>query len=456
MAQKETFLMFGKKIIIPLLAVVLLSGALFAVTMIDGDNKDEVVTDSASSDTSYEVNYVLDVEAQNISKINVSLSDESFEFSKTDSTWNSSGATKARVSSGSVSVLASSIADLSYDEVITDGSISASDCGITDESDTVSFLSDLGEVSLRKGMTTTDGSLCYIMTSLSDNVYLCSTQEAARIFAPLKTYRHSASVNLDFENITSISYSGKEKMELVKTDVDSSNAVYNSWRLTSPVSIGANDEAVNKKFVEPISQIKVKDFASDSGNYADYGLGGLANFVKLTDSSGKASTVYFSYETGGKYYICVDDEATIYEISLSDAPYINLGVIDIADRNINLAKMTNISNVTLTGGEYNYNVEFGEKSGKINGTEVSYDVMNQTVFPGVCGLMADDIYLGEAAETKITLSYMYKDGKSDTVAFSDYNDRYYAVSKNGKTGYLILKSKVSDLALVLEKLAKEN
>ena len=76
--------MFGKKIIIPLLAVVLLSGALFAVTMIDGDNKDEVVTDSASSDTSYEVNYVLDVEAQNISKINVSLSDESFEFSKTE------------------------------------------------------------------------------------------------------------------------------------------------------------------------------------------------------------------------------------------------------------------------------------------------------------------------------------------------------------------------------------
>ena len=45
--------------------------------MIDGDNKDEVVTDSASSDTSYEVNHVLDVEAQNISKINVSLSNES-------------------------------------------------------------------------------------------------------------------------------------------------------------------------------------------------------------------------------------------------------------------------------------------------------------------------------------------------------------------------------------------
>ena len=111
--------------------------------------------------------------------------------------------------------------------------------------------------------------------------------------------------------------------------------------------------------------------------------------------------------------------------------------------------MVNIKNVTISGANYNYNVEFSDKSGKINGKEINYTDLNQNIFPALCGIMADDIYTGPIGSTEITMTFNYKETKSDVILFASYNDRYYAVSKNGSVKYLILKNKIADLANLL-------
>ncbi len=449
MAQKETFLMFNKKIIIPLLIVIALLLVLLAVSMTGTNNTDELVP-SSSEYEDYTVNYILDFDTESVSQISVSIPEEDFSFKKNEDRWYLAGKESASISSASVNSLISSLADFSYDEFIDDGSISAADCGIDDSAPKISFLSDLGEVTLKMGMVTNDGSLCYVMTSLSDGIYLADYETASKIFAPLKVYRNSASINLDFDNITKIRYSGSEKLSLEKGSSDKNNVQFNSWKITSPISISANDEFVANKIIEPLKQIKIVDFASDNGDFANYGLAGKETYVSLTDASGKEKTLYFSKQVSGKYYISIEDGKTIYEVSLSDSPYLALKIIDLADRNISLAKMDNIKHVTIKGTLYDYKVEFLDKKGSINGSEISYDVLNQNIFPALCGLMADDIYTGSMSQPEITMTFTYKSSSPDTIIFASYNDRYYSVSKNGLVKYLILKNKISSLAKTLD------
>ncbi len=441
--------MFNKKILIPLLIVVVLLGILLAVTMLGGEERESNDISSDSSDN-YDVNYIFDVDSDSIHLISVKLSDESFTFVKEGSKWTLKNSPNTSISTSAVNSLASSIANLSYDELIDDGSITKEDCRITDESSSITFESDLGQVSFQLGMTTTDGSLCYIATSLADGIYLAHSESAADVFEPLDSYRNSASLRLDVENLVSIKYSGIESFTLEKSQSNKDKAQFNSWKLTSPVQILASDEAINTKISEPLKQIKIEGFASDNGDFENFGLGGKDKYITLADADGKKQTIYFSAQTKGKYYISIDNEKTIYEVSLSANPYIALKIIDMADRNISLTKMANIKNVVIDGSK-KYTVEFFEDKGKINGKEISYSSLNQEVFPSLCGLMADDIYQGTHAETVIKITFNYKDKTpSDVISFAEKGDRYYSVSKNGVVKYLILKSKIADLYSVLD------
>ena len=73
LAQKEIFLMFNKKILIPLLIVVVLLGILLAVTMLGGEEQKGNDISSDSSDN-YDVNYIFDVDSDSIDLISVKLS----------------------------------------------------------------------------------------------------------------------------------------------------------------------------------------------------------------------------------------------------------------------------------------------------------------------------------------------------------------------------------------------
>lgn len=441
--------MFNKKILIPLIAVVALLGVLLVVTMIGGDNLNDDIRASDGGED-YSVNYVFDVDYETINSIRVKLSNEEFTFVKNIDAWELKNSPNTSISTGAVNSLASAISDLSYDELIDDGSIKPEDCLINEESSSVTFESELGSVSLKLGMITTDGELCYIATSLNDGIYLAHSQSAAPIFAPLKTYRNGASLRVDLENLSSIEYSGTEKFSLLKGHNDKDKAQFNSWKLTSPLQISANDEAVMSKIIEPLKQIKIVDFASDNGDFGNFGLGGKNRFIILEDSDGKKQTVYFSGQTAGKYYMSIDDKKTIYEISLSENPYIALKTIDLADRNISLTKMANIKNVVIDGPK-DYKVDFLSDKGIINGKNISYDTLNQSVFPSLCGLMADDIYQGSQNSGEIMITFNYNNNtQSDVIIFASHSDRYYSVSKNGSVKYLILKSKITDLFKLLD------
>ena len=147
--------MFNKKILVPLLVVVVLLGVLLAVTMLGGNNENNGDISYEPGDD-YTINYIFDVDSETINRIKIKLAEEEFTLVKTDDTWALAGSPNTSISTSSVNSLASSIAEISYDELIDDGSIKPEDCLINEESSYVSFESELGEITLTLGMTTTD------------------------------------------------------------------------------------------------------------------------------------------------------------------------------------------------------------------------------------------------------------------------------------------------------------
>lgn len=442
--------MKNKKIIIPLIAVAVLL-ALFACVMLIDDKPPatDTTSDAAPSDADF-AGYIFDFDTSTISLITVYTTGEEFTFEKNGDLWYVKDNPSISISSASVNSLTGSIGSILYSEEISDGSVTPEDCGINDSSDFITFTSELGEVTLKRGIDTTDGLYTYVTHSLSDSIYIADLTSVNNIFKPLYSYRNKAYVNLDFENIKTISLKSDVTLSLEKVRADTANAIYSEWQITSPLKLGARDEQVNTLIIEPLQTINIDGFASDMGDYNNYGISLDDNYITLTDKSGKSATVYFSKSKSGKYYICINKDNTIYEISPASAPYADLKISDIFDRNIHLVKMDKISAVTINGNGYNYTVEFMADGGKVNGTKVSSGDMNNVIFPSVCGLFADDIALVPKGDEAVTITYKYKDGKSDTLVFLDTDERYYTVSKNGTVKYIILKHKISDLTNTLD------
>ncbi len=443
-----------KKIFIPIIAIVLLLGALLGVMMMDDASSpnggDSLSDASPVAEFPAEIKgNILELDTDSITMLDVVSGGKDFSFVNDGKKWSFASNLAVSISSGAVDGLVNSLSAIGYTESYS--GMKLSDCGISDSSDAITIHLNSKTLSIRRGINTTDGKYSYMASSENDTVYLVPMDMAEKLFAPLERYRNSAMLKLDFDNISEIIISNANALiSLKKGKASSNDAVYNEWKLLSPVETGANDEYIQSKITDPLKQIKIEGFASDNADFVSFGFGTKDNYISLTDKNGKTEKLYFSSQTGGKYYIAVNNEPTIYEIALSNAPYIEMKAIDVADRNINLVKMANISNVTIKGANMEYKVEFLDKEGRINGAEVSNEYMNQKIFPAVCGLFADDINSKAHGTAELVIEYNYNDKSKDRLEFSSYNDRMYSVSKNGKAMYLILKTKISDLAAILD------
>ncbi len=440
--------MKNKKIIVPLAAIAVLLVLLALVMMIDDKPSTTGVTSSGAPSELQMIGPVLELDTNTIDDITVSTADGAYTLAKKDGIWAVKDKAGISVSSASIESLASGLGRIMYADVIDDGSVAPADCMINDSSDYVSFTSELAHTTLIRGINTTDGRLTYVMLKGSDTLYLADADSVSKLFKPLSAYRHKASLSVDFDNLTAIELAGDTALSLKKGEADAENAVYNTWRLTSPIDAGARDEQIDSLIIEPLKQIDITDFAPDDGNLAAYGMGDRAQYVALTDSSGRTDKIYFGKAPDGKYYINILGKDAIYLIDPQSAPYISLKLSDIFQRNIHLVKMDRISLVTLKGQDYDFKVEFTKDGGRINGAKVSAADMNNVVFPSVCGLFADDIANETGGSELFRLTFTYTDGTSDVICFNDCGQRYLVAIKNN-TKYLILKHKLDSVAKTL-------
>ncbi len=439
----------NKKKIITLAVVILaLVGVLILVMALpDTDEKNGGFGGDSQSDNLKRGELIYSAPSSSITNITVSYKGSFYSFQKNDGEWICPQKNGVSISGSRITRLITELSSLRYHDKLDTSSVAPSDCGITDASSCVTFTSELGEISLYLGNDVADSSLCYLMTSLSDDIYMTEKESVSLMFASFDEYRNDSFERINFENIVVISYKGDDTaFSLKKGEVDKENADYYEWEMTYPIAISARDEQVEALLINPIMNMKIDAYVSDSGNLSDYGIGKDKNFVTYTDASGRVQTIFFSSVTDNRHYLAIDGSNTIYQVSLSYVPFSNLSLIDIADRQLYLNKQANLSLVTIEGEGIGYNIVFNtDGTITINGKKIEKTNHIRNIFSYVCGLTADDISTEPMGKSEIKITYKLRDGKEAVLDFAAHGERYCKVSKDGKPMYLILKNKLTDL-----------
>ncbi|MBR2404364.1 MAG: DUF4340 domain-containing protein [Clostridia bacterium] len=440
-----------KKIVILAISLIVLLGVLALVMALPDSDEPSIDSGNAQSQD-YNEEAIYKVSVDSVTSVTVSHSGELYTLTRTPDGWICAEKSEVGVSQSRVTRLMTELCSVRYTDKLDTTKVTPADCGITDASDYVSFESSLGTLVITRGNDVANSDLCYVMTSLSDDIYMVKRERVSLMFAPFGQYRNDTIARIDFENITAIKYQGpKCSFSLTKGEYNLDSGDYYAWKMTSPIAVFARDNEIESKLILPIASMDTDGYVNDNGDFASYGLGDKSAFVTYTDAKGKTQTVYFSKLLNNQYYISIDDGKSIYAVSPSAAPFATLNLIDIADRQLYLTKQSTLSTITIDGAK-KYKLEFRDDGTiAIDGKVSSSESASREIFSNVCGPLADDISTAPMGAIVLTMKFDLKDSTSVTLTFSDHDERYYAVARDGKPLYTILKSKLDTMFGVLDK-----
>lgn len=458
MGKKETFVMGKKKIAVLALCVVVLLGVLLWVYLLD--DKDTGKTDIAQNDTKSEKysekGTMIKTDSDMITEMNFCISGSEFTFLKTDSGWKCREYADIPISDAEVLSVSTSLSSVMYIDKIEANDATYADFGITDACDYVWFKSELGDTQIIRGAKAADSSMCYVKINTDSSVYLIRSEIADSIFKPFESYRNDSLQKIDFENIDNIELKTVDgEIKLHRDKQDKKNGIYNAWRMTKPIKVNAKDDAVSSKIINPISNMKPREYTSDSGDFDSYGFGAKDKYVTFTDSKGKKEAFYFGKTDGTVCYVCIDEFKNIYAVDADIYDIFDLGAIDICERYLSLNIRQNINNIKIKGNNMDYTVDFSdENSMKINGKKTDEDSAIREVYEHLCGMLADGVYTSSVSGEEFYVLYDLKNGDNIRLSFASFDERYYSVSKNGEPMFIVLKSKVKEMTDVIDKYVK--
>lgn len=460
MGKKETSVMNKKKIIILSACVVLLLAILGAVSLMDDKTAEEKTLSDTEKNTESqkysEKGSMIKTNSDMITEMSFSISGENFTLKKTDDGWKCPQHDGIPLSESKITAAAVRLCSIMYIDKIDANDASYADFGITDGCDTVWFKSELGDTQIIKGTKSADSSMCYVKLNTDPSVYLIRSEIADSIFNAFETYRGDTLQRIDFDSITDIEIKNKNgKIKLWLDKPDRKNGIYNAWRMDKPISANARDDMVKSKIISVLSEMKISKCVSDSGDFENYGLDKKDVYAAVSDSKGKKETFYFGKTDGSVFYVSIDSLKSIYSVELSDEDIRELGAIDVSERYLSLNNRDIIKNAEVTGNGSKYIVDFSDDNAvKINGKETKDDSVIREVYEHLCGMLADGIYTGSHGSEEMSVLYNLKNGQQIKLSFASLDDRYYTVSKNGKTMFIVLKSKIKDMMDVLDKYIK--
>ena len=471
----------NKKIIMPALFLTLLALLLVVVMMIpDKDNSemhDYLFTDSSLySDGNVDEYKSLGIEDiykdalvgissgesnvlsdyRSIIEINASVKDSVYTLTKSDDgVW--TAGENVQISTSTVERLSLRLYSLDYADKINEKDADAASCGITGESDYVTFKNNNGVVityTLGNAVAGTD--LYYMTTSFSKDIYMIEKIEIDAMFQPLEYYRNDNLHQIEFENVTKIYLKNKNtEFSIEKTEIDHDKEIYYDWKMVSPYTVFARGDEVERILIAPGALLEAIEYVSDAGDFENYGIDKNTNMVIYEDAQGKGQTVYFSELIDNNYYVAVDDRPNIYCVSKDSLPFVDMNIIDIAERNLYLTGRDKLSEVIISGEGKDYTIKFektseGESKIQVNGKYVESETDRSEIFMNLCSLYANDMTDKASGEKTLVILFKKTDGTNVILDFYPDGERYYNVSRNGVPLYSILKNRIITLFELLD------
>lgn len=443
--------------------LVVLGGLLGAYLYLDKHPLDEK-KDAAASENKLEV---LKLDKNYLIRLSITNDKGSFTLEKKNNKWELSQKQDMKLDDLALANLEDNFSDLKADKLIEKNPEDIDNFGLKNPRITgVALLQDGSTKTVLIGNKTVDNNSYYAMIKGSPEVYIISASTADYFNYSLKDVRSKDLTAVDTQDIKYmklVNASGKA-VEIKLNEQQSAQEKplqLNAFMMTKPYAeiMGVDTEKFNS-LLEKISQLKIVDFVDDSSkDLSKYGLDKPSFELSVKDGKNELH-LYFGKEINGNIAFKVAGTSEVYSMEKQRVDELNVSSFDLLNKTSFMPFIETVDTITIDNNGKKDNITAAKGSDntslihKLNDKEVDKDKF-QSFYQSLIGINIDaenDKVLQGKSEVKITYSLNQGQQKTKTLDFVSYNQDFYVLFMNGKSEFLVSKSKVQDMLKQLEAL----
>lgn len=430
-----------KKILIILAAVfVLLSIAFYFVSNYNPDTENarktsETVIFSESLDNMEEI------------IIENQYGSYSFTYSQNGVTFRGSG---EDINTSLIISLFNSFTKLPAISVVSENSENLSDYGLTDPISAISLKTKNGKSVFYLGNKVTTGNAYYFKTDKNNTVYQLPSSIGDMFCKGPDSFRNLVIVSMVQNSVRGFNITkGGQTLSVSYHEAPEGSypGAVSTWKITSPLERDADNSLVTDKILAYITSIAADSVAADNpSDISAYGFNGDRVTVK---SDSEEISFQVGYK-GDSAYIYVEGKNSVYGISPSKLPFMDVKPFDILEKFTNLISIEDISTIEIKTSDINSVLD--AKTYKIDEAQADEKAF-KSMYMEIIGMSVDGMVEKPVSYTKGApcIIFNMKDNTKHMLEFCNYDDLNFAVFENGQNTFFMKKTK---LTAMLEKLNK--
>ena len=281
------------------------------------------------------------------------------------------------------------------------------------------------------------------------------------LFSDAESYRKLPDISIKTETITAIEILRKDtniKLGVMAKPITINGTNYATWEMTEPLYHTIDNSRLSTHIMDMLPYVSVQGAVSDNKDYHKYGLDNPYAIVKFTNTDKTQKIIKISPYEHDKYYLMINDDTTVYYTDKQYLEFVNVKPFDLVNKFINIFAFDDFAQITVKSDKTYKCYSKKAASGIeyfVNDKKISEDDFNVNVFQNIISLLADDFCTDATySDADVTIEYKFKDGSASLVEFINYDDRSYAVFKDKKCDFIILKKDVNSLLDILEQSIK--
>lgn len=437
--------MINKKTALILFAVVLVLCVLTAfVFMWDGPS------DAGSEDNlSDESIVVFEGNKDELLAITVSMPQDIYMISKYGDGWTIDGVDTELIVPYTVDSLAYNVSKVVAKSIVEENPSDLDKYGLSVPSYVITATYKNDKKSFFLGDKTSLGDGYYLVDETKNTVYTVHTSVFSSLFKEKSHYMDTNLLKIDAQKINKIQIKNKDvsiKLNALENPQVIDGYTIADWEMTEPYKLTIDSSQLSENIISKIASITTNGLVSDKGDFSAYGLSNPYATVVLGDADNVTQTLYISQAKDGEYFVSTSDSKLIYSVESSVLDFIDIDPFKIVNKFVNIVFVDDIEKIVVKNSADEYTLSVSGKDKKkylFNGANVDEEKFKVDLYQPVIGLVCSGFCVDASYKNpSVTIEYYMADKSFVKVEFSEYDDRNFAVFKDGNCTFKILKKDV--------------
>ncbi len=463
--EEKSVMKKNVKVLIAVIAViVLLMGGIAALLMTDGN---EAPTEPTATNTPVNQYDAYKIEREDIDSFTIRLKNENIMFKNTkNGTWSVNDTPYEQLDVSKIETLLGSVCTMMSNHEAEKAATDLSKYGLDNPQITIDIKRADGKVDklLIGDISPTVGEYFFTVDGSGD-VYTIYSYKVDVIKNPASYYKTFDRFNIKVEDITNIRMErrGMDTLELRVRDINEDDGYSVAWEIVQPYDEVFNgiDQFISDKILTPLNDLMISAPADEG---VDYGFGNptakvIMEIVPYNEQDGTTGekvteTLVIGNTADGLTYVQYKGDA--YAVTSSDVSFAYTDAFLTVSKLQALVDIQSTDKVSVktatdeTVIDIRHGAEATDMTFRVNGADADPKASRQA-YQEIISMNVDAVYNGEQmGEAEVIIEFSGYNGADDVmIELKPVNELNYALSRNGKTYFVIKKTKVNEM---LEKL----